>query len=251
MLITLFKQLLLPPAIQLGLMLAAVICYRRWRRCAWVLVLVAWSSLLLFSIPIVSSRLFHWLEAPYIEQASITRQHDAQVIVILGGGRKRNNPEYGGDQVSHHTLWRLRYGARLAKQLRLPVIVSGGRVYPFEQLSEAELAKSLLTEEWGVETVWLEDNSRNTWENAHKTAALLREKSIDNIILVTHAYHMRRAQRVFEATGLSITPMATGFISTDIHGWVNDYIPRASALLNSRKALHEYLGLLFYWLRGG
>ena len=250
MLITLFKQFLLPPGLQILLFAAAYLVRKPWRRFSCLLMVLAWSSLLLFSLPAISSLLFLWLEAPYVQIASPEQIQTAQVVLVLGGGRQRNNPEYEGDQVSHSALWRLRYGARLANQYSLPVLVSGGRVYDYEASSEAELGQSLLQQEFGVETVWLEPNSRNTWENAKKSAQLLIEKNISGpVLLVTHAYHMRRAEGAFRHAGVDVVPMPTGFISTDLGGWWNDWIPSAGALMDSRTALHEYLGLLFYRLR--
>ena len=51
---------------------------------------------------------------------------DAEAIVILGGGTRRNAPEYGGDTLGRLTLERVRYGAQVAKLTALPVLVTGG-----------------------------------------------------------------------------------------------------------------------------
>jgi uncharacterized SAM-binding protein YcdF (DUF218 family) len=40
---------------------------------------------------------------------------NAQAIVILGGGVRREAPEYGGATLGGITLERVRYGARLAR----------------------------------------------------------------------------------------------------------------------------------------
>jgi uncharacterized SAM-binding protein YcdF (DUF218 family) len=53
---------------------------------------------------------------------------DAQAIVILGGGRRLFAPEYSlGETVSSGTLERLRYGAMVARESHLPILVSGGK----------------------------------------------------------------------------------------------------------------------------
>ena len=253
LIITLLKTFLLPPALQLLMVIVGVILWRKKKLLASFLFIVSFSSLLLLSIPMVSASLFQWLEKPYLVLPEHLNQEgpavDAQAIVVLGGGRQRHLPEYGEDQVSYHSLWRLRYSARLAKDLELPVIVSGGTVYPYETLSEAEISAKLLKEELGVAQVLLEANSRDTWQNAHNTAALVKEKGFNTLILVTHAYHMRRAELAFNKAGLSVIPMATGFYSVDVDGWVDDWLPKASALYLSQLAIHEYIGLIFYKLR--
>jgi uncharacterized SAM-binding protein YcdF (DUF218 family) len=244
----LLKTFLLPPALQLLLMGFALVLWRKSKKIAYALILFSWVSLLALSLPAVSGWLFEWLEAPYIEQAEPSLV-DVGAIVILGGGRKRNLPEYDEDQVSYHSLWRLRYGARLAKQLGLPIIVSGGTVYPYETISEAAISANLLSEDYGIETVWQEGDSRDTWHNAIYTAKLAKEKGISQVILVTHAYHMRRAQMAFEQAGLDVVPMATGFFSVSGDQWINHWLPKGAALYRSQVALHEYLGLLYYRLR--
>ncbi len=248
MLITLFKTFLLPPALQILMLILALLLWRRWKIVSSVLLGSACLSLLLLSLPIVSAQLFVWLESPY-RVAPELRERNVQTIIVLGGGRERHAPEYGGDQVNRMALQRLRYGAYLAKQLQVPIIVSGGRVYPYEQQSEAQLAKAVLQKEWGIADVWLEEQSRDTWQNAQLTAVLLKERDIQRVVLVTHAYHMRRAVLSFSRAGVEVIPMATGFFSSDIDGWWDDYLPRASALQGSAIALHEYMGLLFYRLR--
>ena len=249
MIITLLKTFILPPAFQLLVLAVGLILWRRAKKTAYLLIGLAWVSLLLLSLPVVSFGLFNWLESPYIAQLSDESVVDAEAIVVLGGGRQLNLPEYGGDQVSYQALWRLRYGARVARQLQLPVIVSGGKVYPYEELSEAAMAAKLLIEEYGIADVWQEGESRDTWQNAQKTADFARQKNIQNVILVTHAYHMRRAESAFRHFGLNVIPMATGFYSVRGSGWINDWLPQAAALNASRRALHEYIGLVFYRLR--
>ncbi len=227
----------------------SLLLWRRWKITSRFLMLLAWGSLAVLSVPIVSSKLFLWLEAPYVKLLNQEGLSEAGAIVVLGGGRERNAPEYGGDdQVSYHSLWRLRYGAHLAKKYQLPVIVSGGTVYPYEELSEAAMAAKLLEEEFGVANVWQEAHSRDTWQNAKKTATLLNEKGVEKVILVTHAYHMRRAAYAFEQAKVQVIPMATGFLGGH-NNWLNDWLPTASALNKSRVAIHEYLGLVFYRVR--
>ncbi len=53
-----------------------------------------------------------------------------EVIVILGGGRRKGAletpTEYKQQDLSPNSMERLRYGARLAKQTKLPILVTGG-----------------------------------------------------------------------------------------------------------------------------
>jgi uncharacterized SAM-binding protein YcdF (DUF218 family) len=205
----------------------------------------------------VSTSLFNWLEQPYKTQEFVLDE-DVGAIVVLGAGRWRNLPEYQlQDQPSYYAMWRLRFGARLAKQYNLPIIVSGGTVYPYETISEAAISARFLRDELQVDEVWEEGNSRDTWQNAKNSLALLSERGIQKVAIVTHAYHMRRAELAFhraiknsaDFSSIVVTPMPTGFLHQTKSGWWDDYLPRSIELQKSRTALHEYLGLLFYGLR--
>ena len=92
--------------------------------------------------------------------------------MILGGGTRRDAPEYGGDTLGQLTLERVRYGARVARLTGLPVLVTGGSVLGGE--TEAKLMQESLRAEVAVDVKWAEDRSRTTHENAILSAAILR-----------------------------------------------------------------------------
>ncbi len=259
MLSTLLKTLLLPPAMQIFMILGGLLVWKYARRVAVVSIACGLLSLWLLSLPVVSAYLHHNLESPFMAErmgavyntpAQKQRPEGAQVVVVLGAGRHYGATEYGGDTVSHSALWRLRYGGMLAKRWHLPVIVSGGNVRPFDVVSEAEMGVNFLRNELGIEQAWPEQHSRNTWENALLTKALLDKKGLSNVVLVTHAYHMQRAMFAFQQAGIEPIPMPTGFVSHQAKStyWLH-WLPSASALQRSYLALHEYMGLLFYRMK--
>lgn len=251
------KAILLPPGLQIVLILLGLIGISS--RLNWlrrICKLSLWSGLLslwLLSLPVVSNWLFYPLEAPYTAYTSEEPPEGLDAIVMLGAGRHYDAGEYGGDTVSHSALWRIRYAAYLAKRWDLPVIISGGKVKSFDKLSEAQIGSSFLNE-LGVTEVIQEPDSRTTWENAIYTTQLLAQKGHSDIALVTHGYHMRRAiysfQQAIKGSSINLVPMPTGMkFSSKRGGYWEDWLPSASSLHDSRTALHEYLGLLFYFLK--
>jgi len=115
---------------------------------AWVGVL----GLLALSLPSVSHALLRAVDQSAV--IDFTQARAAQAIVILGGGIRREAPEYGGDTLGRLTLERVRYGALVARRTKLPVLVSGGAVYG--GTAEAVLMKQALEEEFGIEVRWAE-----------------------------------------------------------------------------------------------
>ena len=139
------------------------------------------------------------------------------------------------------------YAAQLFKQLKLPLIVSGGS--PLRGKGEAEAvvaARTLVSLGVPISYVVKEEESRNTWENAQ----LIAEKyGYRRVILVTSAYHMRRSIKAFRDNGMEPVPAPTDYKPNRIPYKLIDYFPNAGSLGDLYRALHEYLGMLFYAVR--
>ena len=166
-------------------------------------------------------------------------QH-AQAIVILGGGTRPEAPEYGGDTLGGLTLERVRYGARIARLTRLPVLVSGGSVSGGDP--EAQLMQQALVEEFGIPVRWAEIDSRNTHENAVRSAAILRADGVRRVVLVGHSFDIPRARAEFLAQGIEVIPAPIAIPSFALDD-VLDLVPSMGALQGSYYAIYELLGL--------
>ncbi|HEB77671.1 MAG TPA: YdcF family protein, partial [Methylothermaceae bacterium] len=192
--------------------------------------------------------LWSWMDIPPPVDPDTAAQ--GQAIVILGATRYSRAPEYGmRDNLAGLGLERVRYGAWLQKKTGLPILVSGRGYRAPGERSEAQIMRDILENEFGARVTWLEQRSRNTFENGLYSAAILHQSGIDRILLVTHAYHMPRAQAVFEAMGLQVTPAPTIYFNTyeDEFGFL-DWLPENRALHRNRLLLHEIVGLIWYRL---
>ena len=211
---------------------------RGWRNGGLWLAILSLLGLLLLSLPIVGKALMAPLEPyPPIAPAQLQR---VQAIVILGGGTYLAAPEYGGDTIGSATLERLRFGARLARESRLPLLVTGGA--PSGGRAEGELMREALEQDFGVKVRWVEAASRDSAENASLSAPMLKTAGITRIALVSNASHLPRAVPLFEKQGLEVIPAPMGF-STGSPSLAGSLLPGGLGL--SREALHEYLGQLY------
>jgi uncharacterized SAM-binding protein YcdF (DUF218 family) len=172
---------------------------------------------------------------------------DSSAIVILSAGRRSYAPEFGGETVDALTLERVRYGAYVARQTNLPILVSGG----LGPISLAELMTKALRTDYAITPRWEEKESRNTAENAIFSAAILRQSGIRRIILVTHAWHMKRAVAAFIGNGMAITPAPTSFYLPVATGFWSAITPNVSTLRMSGYGIHETLGYIWYKVRYG
>jgi uncharacterized SAM-binding protein YcdF (DUF218 family) len=211
---------------------------------------LAWVGLLLWmfiSSPFGTELMTAPLEIyPPITPRQLT---EVQAIVILAGGQRHTNEEFnGGPTVNRLTLERVRYGARLARQTSLPVLVAGGA--PTGMHPESTLMAETLKTDFGIEAKWMETRSLDTEQNALNSAVILKKAGISRIALVTHAAHMRRAVGEFEAAGLTVTPAPLSFMSDGPRGEeFFDYWPNMSSAYVGWYAMHEWLGIAAQKLR--
>jgi len=238
----LLKALILPPTGPLLLAAAGLWMIGRMRGAR----IVAWTGIVLLlalSTPIVASLLLRLLDtSPPLD---VERARTAQAIVILGGGVRRHAAEYGGDTLGRLTLERVRYGAQVARLTRLPVLVTGGSVLAGEP--EAKLMQAALEREFGVPVRWAESRSRNTHENAMRSAEILAREHISRVVLVAHSFDMPRAKAEFAAQGIEVIPAPTGIPSGEYDTFL-DLLPNLGALQSSYFALYEIVANIARWL---
>jgi len=246
--IRLIESLLMPPGLMILMMLLGSLLIGRFFLTGKILLIGGFVLLVVASLPVVSGNLLALLEQTPPITAAQLKDRRAQAIVILAGGRYADAPEYSGrDSVSKYTLERLRYGAALHRQTGLPILVTGGKPYG-RPVAEAELMRQTLENEFKIPVKWIESASANTWENARYSQMQLKQAGITRIALVTHAWHMPRSLIAFEDQGLDVTPAPTAY-STRAGPLLLDFVPDARALDDTRKAMHELLGRLWYAVR--
>jgi uncharacterized SAM-binding protein YcdF (DUF218 family) len=235
----------------LGLVGAVLALLRRWLWSVCVF-LVAFLWLWGWSMPVTSERLRAGLELSYPRFAA-TEAPEADAIVILGGAFSHDHswpyPSAGG------AVDRYWHGARLYHAGRAPRVVLSGAGNPThpDNLTEAQ-AGALFLQDMGVpESALLLDNaSRTTHDHVRYLSGMLEAKGLQRLLVVTSATHMRRAEAVFRAAGLEITPVTTGFTvrSSGPRGGIRRFVPSVGGLSGSTQAMHEYIGFWFYRLRG-
>ncbi|WP_408956172.1 YdcF family protein [Natroniella sp. ANB-PHB2] len=174
-------------------------------------------------------------------------EREDSIIVVLGGGVVRGTPQ--GEELGKTTLSRLYGGWQLHQKTGFDLVVSGGVPPGVDGLSEAEIMRDVLVD-WGVADgqIITEEQSLNTWMNAANTTALLGEE-YKRIILVTSATHMTRSIYSFQehwTADLVAAPVDYTF-DTEIN--LLRFLPNRFALDKSLRALHEWLGLLWYYFK--
>lgn len=176
----------------------------------------------------------------------------ADVIIFLGGGAFKDVQDVDGlGGLSSSAASRLLTAVRIQKILGVPIILSGGQVYD-DSGEEAIIADRIL-KSLGVpqEKIFIEDESLNTTQNAIFSAKILREKNFQKPLVVTSAFHMRRAVLNFSRQGFEIIPYPTNFtVSQNPEFHYTKLRPQASALLLNVTVMQEVLRTFITQLTG-
>ena len=222
---------------------------RQRRRLAWAGVAV----LVVSSNPLVGHFLMRSAEG-WVVRRSVADVVPGDAIVVLSAGRSL--PPGPGKVSDWHDANRFFGGKELALAGKAPLLVFTGASFSSEPgvASEGEL---LATEARALgvatERILVTPLVLNTDDEAREVAAVLRTRQLQNprVILVTSAFHMRRARMLFEQWGMNVDPFPVSFGSSD-QGRITlfSFLPSVSALTKSQTALREMYGRAFYWLRG-
>lgn len=229
----LFRTLILPPACLLILGFIGLALVRRYRRFGIGLIVAALGALWLLATPVIADGLEQM--ADRYPALDLSRPVAAQAIVILGGGGyRREAPEYGGPAPEYELYDRLAYGAYVARHTGLPVLVTGNG-------AEAVTMRVSLSRDFGVQAKWADEAAQDTYDNAHDSARILRAAGITHVILVTSDVHLWRAAHEFEMAGLSIVPAPTDVWAPREIGAMR-FVPTSTGLHRSSNAAYELVG---------
>ncbi len=241
----------LTQSLLLVLLGVVLILLKRYRSSVFSILLGA-SWLVVCSLPVTANWLQQKLESGYPIVATDSLP-SAGAIVVLGGALASANVPNAYPNL-HSSGDRVLTAARLYHAGKAPnILISAGKL-PWVKLRRTEaygIQRILL--ELGVpeEDIIIESGSASTIENATLCYELLQPRGVSKILLVTSAWHMIRAQAVFEKVGFEVIPAATDYesIGTEPYG-ILDYFPTAGMLERSTRSIKEYVGYWVYNFRG-
>ena len=217
---------------------------RRWLRAAGLLVLLGSNNAL------VNEALLAWEKPPVPLHA--VAPADAVVLLtgITSGQKSPHDRVYlqrGADRLTN-ALWLYRSG----RARRIGITGGSGAVLRVANTEARDLATLLRLAAVPKQDILLEERSRNTRENARFTKELLvNHPAIKSLVLVTSAFHQRRALGCFAKVGLYPQSFPADFRTTN-RSWTPDYwlVPDIGALDRWSMLLHEIAGYCMYKLVG-
>jgi len=205
--------------------------------------------LIFCSLPIISNKLIFYLEKDYSLQ-SIKDVSKSDAIVVLSGmistikTKEKLSYEFNG------SIDRIFSGMNLFKENKAPLLILTNGKLPWSVgIPEGEYLKKFSIK-LGVpeDSILLTDNVQNTDQEAKSVKKLLKTNDA-NIILVTSAFHMARAKKVFEAINIKVSPFAVDFKNSAKKITIMDFIPSANSLNDTSFFVREMIGRVYYYLK--
>ena len=220
------------------------------KRFAYIAVAVA--LLYVGSMPIVSEALFRQIES---NEVKLTPQDvpQADAIVVLGGmlswvpSKQGLVTEWGDPD-------RFFAGVDLMAAGRAPTLIFTGSKFPWDLGLEAEghvLKRYAQRMNIPADKIWVTADVQNTEQEAIEVGKLLKAPSGEGkkIILVTSAFHMKRAKMLFVKLGLDVVPYSVDFKSSQTALTPMSFLPHVNALGTTDAVIRESLGIVFYKLK--
>lgn len=238
--------LISPTVIILVLLLAALVVKNSLRRRRILLASIA--LLILFTNPYIIDQLHRSWEP---RQSNYTQEKHYEAAIILSGFMSldvESNRMTFGESVD-----RLTEGLVLYRKGQIDkIIISGGSGSMVKDIRESAIAKDFLVDYCAVpdSIVIIDTISRNTYENAVESKKLMKSHQIQSALLITSAFHMRRAKGCFDQLGINTDIYPTDVISKQEYYPSDLFVPATKNLVEWEKLMHEVIGVIMYKIQG-
>jgi len=204
--------------------------------------------LILSSLPIISNKFIAYLEKDY-QPIEIAEIENVDAIVVLSGMIRVIGDEENLKYEFTDSIDRFFAGLDLFNNNKSPILILTRGKMPWSiGIAEGEYLKELAIK-YGVseENIILTDEVQNTDQEAKAIKEILTEDA--KIILVTSAFHMPRAEKVFKAANINLITYPVDFQNSKSKTTMMDFIPSAGSLSQTSHFVREMIGRLYYNLK--
>lgn len=223
---------------------------RRRRKLLWTLF---WGTYLI-SVDPIANALQRFMEKSAARTYEPEKVYDA--VVLLGGvieDRQTLSAQSSADLAMNDSAERLTATFELLREgkAKFAILSGGSSLSKDTGRSEALLLAGAL-ERWGIakDRIILEGRSLNTRENAIYTKEIVEERHFRSLVVITSAFHMKRAKGCFDAVDLPVDTLPVDFRAYDPNRFGGSWLPRSRSLDQNTINLRELFGRFVYKARG-
>jgi uncharacterized SAM-binding protein YcdF (DUF218 family) len=214
------------------------------------LIYIAIGVLYILSTPIFANNFFKLIEGSQYRKP-ISAIDSADAIVVLSGMLEINEV---GD--STYVEWgdpdRFFGGIALFKAGKAQKLIFTGGKMPWDKAKKTEgdvLKQYAISNGIPNEKIFVTKDVENTADEAVAVKELISPSK--RIILVTSAYHMYRAQRLFEKQGFIVIPYKVDYKAAGNNQVTFiDFLPSALNLESLEIGIREIIGRIYYIIKG-
>jgi uncharacterized SAM-binding protein YcdF (DUF218 family) len=174
-------------------------------------------------------------------------------VIVLGGSVDEGVSAARNSVALNESSERLTAAVALARrypQARLMFTGGSGRLFS-EGATEAEIAQKFFIDQGvALERIVLEDQSRNTRENATLSLVIAKPQPGDRWLLVTSAFHMPRSIGIFRQVGFEVEAYPVDWRTRGSADLLRPFDRLSEGLRRSDIAMREWVGLIAYWATG-
>jgi uncharacterized SAM-binding protein YcdF (DUF218 family) len=203
---------------------------------------------LVFSNPFIYHNFVLWYQSKPIE---LTKQQQFQVGILLGGFSTYDKHNKGFFSASSD---RFIESVQLYHQgIIKKILVTGGNASLQNQPPETFfINQELIKNGIPATDVILESKSKNTYENAIYCKKMLDSMQLKGPhVLITSAFHMPRAIRLYQRAGMLVQPYPCNYFEVDdTRRILEDIFPDITLLENWKYTIKEIVGTFIYQLAG-
>ena len=189
------------------------------------------------------------LETPAIRKKPL-EVRNANAVVVLGGMLNYTKTKSGGT-FEWSDPDRFFGGIELIKAKKARYLVFMGTKLPWNnnKKNEGEILKDFAFN-FGVnkDSILVTDNVETTEAEANAVNFLFPSKET-KILLVTSAFHIKRAKIIFEKKGFLVEEYPVDFHTNDSKITILDFIPSIGNLAQSEFVMREFLGIFIYFIK--
>lgn len=196
---------------------------------------------------VVNELLLLWEVSP--TPISTLKKHD--IGVILTGGITNDDKQPVENLYLGTTADRAFQALNLYKKKKIDrILICGGNSrLAGKNLREEcdDIAQYLMISGVPSKYIFIERTSRNTRENAVNASKILKKQFPNqSIVLISSAFHLRRAKACFEKVGLSPTLWGANYLTHESQLYLTSFAPKEDALYFSYLLFREIFGMITY-----
>ncbi len=204
-------------------------------------------SLILFLIFSNQFLLNHFAKMWDVKPTTLPSDAKYSAAIILGGYSSEDANQDGYFNVAADRFIEAIKLKTEGKVTHLLISGGSGKLYPTDFRESDWVLTQLRDFKIPDSSILVENRSRNSYENALFSKNILdRVRLKPPYILVTSAYHMRRALYIYKKKGVDVIPYPCNYIAGRSKTSFTDFIPSAGTLSDWEIYIKEMVGYAMY-----